>query len=101
MCFYSRCSRDVSRFSLLKEWVYAIVGVRGILFLFQKEFHFSCNTTWETVCGHFRLEGGCLWKVEFVVPPGGDADGCFEKICEVVLHYSMHPGFRYGLNENN
>ncbi|KAL3455996.1 hypothetical protein BJX64DRAFT_297100 [Aspergillus heterothallicus] len=66
---------------------------------FPVNFRFICNPARPAVCGRFGLPADRLWRFEFVVRPGEDADlmATGEKTAEIIFPYITHDGKRYGL----
>ncbi|KAK5686546.1 hypothetical protein LTS10_002666 [Elasticomyces elasticus] len=69
---------------------------------FPQEFRFLCNPHRPTICSRFGPPADRLWRWEFLVRSGEDGSEMAkqEKLQDIVLPYLMHPGSRYGLDED-
>ncbi|KAF2486450.1 monooxygenase [Neohortaea acidophila] len=70
---------------------------------FPKDFRFLCNPSRPSVCGRFGLERDRLWRFEFVVQPGEDAQqmATYESTSKIIMPYLTHHGSRYGLQQRS
>jgi hypothetical protein len=65
---------------------------------FPSDFRFLCNPRRSAVCGRFGRPNDRLWRFEFVVQPGEDANAMCETAAleQIVYPYLTHAGSRYG-----
>lgn len=65
---------------------------------FPRDFRFIGNPDRPAVCGTFGRRDEHLWRFEYVVSPGEDANEMVtqSKAAQVIYPYLTHSGYDYG-----
>ncbi|KAK5687753.1 hypothetical protein LTS10_001893 [Elasticomyces elasticus] len=83
-------------------WKFGYSGEQIYDLFFPTEFRFLCNPVRPSVCGRFGLPKQRLWRFEFVINAGENAENMSTQpeVNKIIFPYLVHPGSRYNLQES-